>query len=142
MSGSAAAVRRWPTWLASLRPPAAAAASAWVALGVLEGLPPLEDEIAFLWEADVMADGEIYLASPPSPHSFLVPFVVDHEGRRFGKYPPGWPAALSLGARAGAPWAVNPLLAGLGVWLIYRLGSRVAGQWIGVLAAPPARSSA
>ena len=141
MSGSAAAVRRWPTVLALLISAAAAAASAWVALEVFEGLPHLEDEIAFLWEADVMADGEIYLASPPSPHSFLVPFVVDHEGRRFGKYPPGWPAALSLGARAGAPWAVNPLLAGLGVWLIYRLGSRVAGQWIGVLAAALAASS-
>jgi hypothetical protein len=120
---------------------AAVAVSAWVALSVFEGLPHLEDEMAFLWEADVMAQGKIRLPSPPSPDSFLVPFVVDHEGWRFGKYPPGWPAALSLGARAGAAWAVNPLLAGLGIWLIYRLGSRVSGPWVGVLAAALAATS-
>jgi 4-amino-4-deoxy-L-arabinose transferase-like glycosyltransferase len=106
-----------------------------VARDVFEGIPHLEDEMALLWEADVMAEGRIDLPSPPSPTSFLVPFVVDHDGRRFGKYPPGWPAALSLGARLDAEWIVNPLLAGLGVWLIYRLGSRVAGPWIGLLAA-------
>jgi len=126
---------RWPTAVALLFSAAAIAASAWVALGVFEGLPHLEDEMAFLWEAGVMAEGNIRMPSPPSPRSFLVPFVVDHDGQRFGKYPPGWPAALSLGARAGAAWLVNPLLAGLGVWLIYRLGSRVASPWIGVLAA-------
>ncbi len=132
---------RWPTALALVISLAVVAASTWVALGVFERLPHLEDEMAFLWEAQVMADGEIRLPSPPSPQSFLVPFVVDHGGWRFGKYPPGWPAALSLGARLGLAWAVNPLLAGLGVWLIYRLGSRVAGPWIGVLAAGLAATS-
>jgi hypothetical protein len=138
---TSSATRRWPTALALLIAIAAAAASAWVSLGVFEALPHLEDEMAFLWEGEVMAEGEIRLPSPPSPRSFLNPFVVDHEGWRFGKYPPGWPAALSLGARVGLAWAVNPLLAGLGVWLIYRLGSRVVGPWVGVLAAGLASTS-
>jgi len=126
---------RWPSALALVVAAAAAMAAGWVSREIFEGIPHLEDEMALLWEADVMAEGEIDLPSPPSPTSFLVPFVVDHDGRRFGKYPPGWPAALSLGARLDAEWLVNPLLAGLGVWLIYRLGSRVAGPWIGLLAA-------
>jgi 4-amino-4-deoxy-L-arabinose transferase-like glycosyltransferase len=107
-----------------------------VAVGsrVFERLPHLEDEIAFLWEAEVMADGHITLPSPPQPRSFLVPFVVDYHGQRFGKYPPGWPATLALGARVGAPWLVNPLLAGLAGWLVYRLGSRLVSRGVGLLA--------
>lgn len=110
------------------------AASRWIAVSIFEELPHLEDEFANLWQAEVMADGRIALASPSEPQSFLVPFVVDHEGVRFGKYPPGWPAALAVGAFVGFPYWVNPLLAGLATWLTYRLGSRLAGGWGGVLA--------
>jgi 4-amino-4-deoxy-L-arabinose transferase-like glycosyltransferase len=70
-----------------------------------------------------------------SSGSFLVPFVVDYEGQRFGKYPLGWPAMLALGIALGARSLVNPLLAGLGVWLTYRLGKRTLGETVGLLAA-------
>lgn len=134
-----ATLRRGPRWLtadalALLMALAATAASAWVAWNVFEAIPHVEDEIAHLWQAEVMADGRLYLESPPAPHSFLVAFVVDYEGRRFGKYPPGWPAALSIGVRAGAAWLVNPILAGLSAWLIYRLGAKVFTRGIGLLA--------
>jgi 4-amino-4-deoxy-L-arabinose transferase-like glycosyltransferase len=111
------------------------AASAWIAADIFEDLPHIEDEFAYLWQAHVMASGRIALPSPPEPESFLVPFVVDHDGLRFGKYPPGWPAALAIGAAAGATSWVNPMLAGLAVWLTYRLGRRLAGDAAGLLAA-------
>jgi 4-amino-4-deoxy-L-arabinose transferase-like glycosyltransferase len=115
--------------------------STWVADGVYEGLPHLEDEFAFLWEAEVMAEGHIALVTPNEPRSIIVPFVVDFAGQRFGKYPPGWPAALSLGARLDTPWVVNALLAGLSIWLVYRLGSKIAGRKVGLLAAGLSLSS-
>jgi 4-amino-4-deoxy-L-arabinose transferase-like glycosyltransferase len=127
--------RHLPDVLALALAVAAAIASAWVSASYFERIPHLEDEFANLWEADVMATGRIALPSPPQPESFLVPFVVDYNGLRFGKYPPGYPAALSLGVRAGAPWLVNALLAGFSVWLIYRLGRRLAGKAAGVIAA-------
>jgi 4-amino-4-deoxy-L-arabinose transferase-like glycosyltransferase len=111
------------------------AASFYVASEILEGIPHVEDEFAYLWQAEVMAEGRITLPSPPEPESFLVPFVVDHNGARFGKYPPGWPAVLALGVTAGAAEWVNPLLAGVVVWLTYRLGRRLAGDVAGILAA-------
>jgi hypothetical protein len=43
------------------------------------------------------------------------------DGRWFSVFPPGWPALLALGVGAGAPWLVNPLLAGLNVLLVSRL---------------------
>lgn len=112
-----------------------ALASAVVSDRVFERIPHVEDEFANLWQAEVMADGQITLPSPTYTRSFLVPFVVDYQGRRFGKYSPGWPATLSLGARLGVPWLVNPLLGGLAVWLVYRLGSKIVGRGGGLLAA-------
>jgi len=113
----------------------AVAASLATAREVFEELPHVEDEFANLWQASVMAEGKIALPSPPEPPSFLVPFVVDHRGLRFGKYLPGWPATLALGVATGAPYAVNPILAGVAVWLTYRLGTRLAGVAAGLLAA-------
>ena len=102
---------------------------------VFEGLAHLEDEMAYAWQAQVMARGDLTLPSPPSPKSFLVPFVVDYEGQRFGKYPLGWPALLALGINLGARGLVNPLLGGVGVWLTYRLGKRTFSELVGLLAA-------
>jgi hypothetical protein len=110
-------------------------AAAWISSNIFEGIPHLEDEFAYVWQAQVIAQGDLAVPTPPEPKSFLVPFVVDHEGLRFGKYPLGWPALLSLGELLGLRWLVNPFLAGAAVWLTYRLGSKLLGETIGVLAA-------
>ncbi len=102
---------------------------------VFEGVPHIEDEIAYVWQADVIATGQLAIPSPPHPKSYLVPFVVDYDGLRFGKYPLGWPALLSIGVRLGIRHWVNPVLAGLAVWLTYCLGKRTFSQVVALLAA-------
>jgi hypothetical protein len=102
---------------------------------VFENMPHLEDEIAYAWQAQVIAHGQLSIASPKDAHSFFVPFVVDYQGRRFSKYPLGWPILLAVGVGLGVRGLVNPLLAGLGVWLIYLLGRRLAGPFASLLAA-------
>ncbi len=102
---------------------------------VFEGLAHLEDEMAYVWQAQALAGGAFKLPSPPEPKSFLVPFVVDYDGYRFGKYPPGWPAVLATGELLDLRNWVNPLLAGLAIWLTYRLGRRVLNPRLGLLAA-------
>lgn len=128
-------MRRLPSILAAVIALGACLAAGWASAAVFERIPHLEDEFAILWQADVMADGHIAQPSPDFPRSFMVPFVVDYQGLRFGKYPPGWPALLSLGVRVGAPWLVNALLAGACAWLTYRLGRRLGGPAVGLLAA-------
>ena len=102
---------------------------------VFERMAHLEDEMAYVWEAEVIARGHLTLPTPPHPKSFLVPFVVDYQGQRFGKYPLGWPLLLAVGVRFGLRFLVNPLLAGVGVWLTYRLGKHIFSEVVGLLAA-------
>ena len=91
--------------------------------------------MAYVWQAQAISHGYLTLPSPALPKSFLVPFVVDYHGQRFGKYPLGWPVVLALGERLGVPYLVNPILAGLGVWLTYQLGKRLFGATVALLAA-------
>jgi 4-amino-4-deoxy-L-arabinose transferase-like glycosyltransferase len=110
----------------------ATAAVAWLAF---ERLPHLEDEVAYLFQAKTMALGRLTVPSPAHPDAFWTPFVLDYRGQRFGKYPPGWPAVLAVGVLAGAPWLVNPLLAALALYLVYRLGQSLYDERTGLLAA-------
>jgi hypothetical protein len=109
--------------------------SAWVSADIYEGLAQLEDEFAYQWQAQVITQGDLKISSPPEAQMFVVPFVIDHGGERFGKYPLGWPVMLSFGERLGLIRLVNPLLAGLAVWLTYRLGQNLLGNKVGLLAA-------
>lgn len=92
---------------------------------VYERMPHFEDEMAYVWQAQAIAGGQLALVSPPQPKSFMTPFIIDYNGQRFGKYPPGWPTVLALGVLTGLGDWVNPLLAGAGLWLLYLLARRL-----------------
>jgi len=109
--------------------------TAWISANIFEGLPHLEDEYAYVWQAQAIAGGQFIIPSPPESDKFMIPFVVDYNGQRFGKYPLGWPVVLSFGERVGLRTLVNPLLAGLAVWLTYRLSKKILGERCGLLAA-------
>lgn len=141
---SACAVPVWrnlPTFLALLLALAAIWLTHHLAGQIFEFLPHLEDEIAYTWQAKVYARGALTVPSPVDEKSFMVPFVVDHNGQRFAKYPPGWPALLAWGVRLGMRDWVNPFLAGLAIWWIYRLGKRHFSSGVGLLAATLTLSS-
>jgi 4-amino-4-deoxy-L-arabinose transferase-like glycosyltransferase len=105
-----------------------------VAGQVFESVPHLEDEVTLAWQASAAAGGYLRVPSPPQHASFFVPFVVDFNGARFGKYPPGFPALLSLGIRLGARDLVNPLIAAASLWLMYLLGKKILDEKTALLA--------
>ena len=115
--------------------------TAQIATRIFENMLQLIDEVAYLWQAKAIAGGALILPSPAVTSSseqgggFSIPFVIDYQGQRFGKYPLGWPMLLALGLRLGLRDWLNPALAGLAVWLIYRLGTKLAGPGVGLLAA-------
>jgi 4-amino-4-deoxy-L-arabinose transferase-like glycosyltransferase len=102
---------------------------------VLERVAHIEDEVAYLFQAQVFAAGHAYVDAPFQTNCFFAPFVLDYQGRRFGKYPPAWPALLSLGLRMGQAWWVNAACTALSLALVFRLGSEVQHPRVGALAA-------
>jgi hypothetical protein len=109
--------------------------SAWLSEAAFERIPHIEDELAYLSEARVMARGNLVIETPEPRLAYVQPFVIDYNGNRFGKYTPGFPALLAIGVLLGQEWVINALFAALTVALVYRLGREVFGPDVGVFAA-------
>ena len=106
-----------------------------VADRILEQVPHIEDEVAYLFQAQVFSIGHLYVDAPVPSNCFFAPFVIDHEGRRFGKYPPGWPLLLAAGVWMGQAWWVNAGCAALTTALLFRLGAELHSPLVGAMAA-------
>jgi 4-amino-4-deoxy-L-arabinose transferase-like glycosyltransferase len=107
-----------------------------IAWGVFGALPHLEDEQANVFQAKVFASGHVTVDVPRvQPGAFFIPFIVQLNGRQFGKYPPGYPLALALGELIGQPWLINSIAAALGVLGAYLLGRDLFDEHTGLLAA-------
>ncbi len=111
------------------------AASAWVSTTVFDRLPHVEDDVAFLFQARVIASGHLLIPPPSLPVFFQIPFVIIRDGHWFGKYPPGYPMVLALGVLFGQPWLLNPIVGALDVGLVYLAGRRLFDAATGLLAA-------
>jgi 4-amino-4-deoxy-L-arabinose transferase-like glycosyltransferase len=109
--------------------------TALVSRAVFERLPHLEDEVAYLFQAKTYAHGDLVIETPQPRRAFWMPFVVDLDGLRFGKYSPGWPALLAPGVAMGQPWIINAFFGMLTVALVYRFGRELYNVDAGLVAA-------
>ncbi|MFQ3535912.1 MAG: glycosyltransferase family 39 protein [Aggregatilineales bacterium] len=116
-------------------------AAAHISAAVLERLPRLEDEFAYLYQARIFSGGRAWVERQEPVAVFWQPFLLQPDEspdgvlRRFGKYPPGWPLVLALGVWLGQEWLINAFLAMLNVGLIYRLGCELFDEAVGTVAA-------
>lgn len=99
-------------------------------LYVLEGIPHVQDEVAYMFQGRIFAHLRSWAPVPPSPEFFQSAFVQIYDGRWFSKYPPGYPLMLALGVWAGVPWLVNAFSAGASLALIYAAGLRMFGRQV------------
>lgn len=104
-----------------------------------EGQPHVEDEVAYVFQARTFAAGALTAPLPPAAAMpGLEYYLFDSDGGRwFATTPPGWPAVLALGEAIGAPWIINPALAGLSVLLAHAIVRRRAGRdaadWVAIV---------
>jgi hypothetical protein len=98
-----------------------------LAYWVWEGHPHISDEITFLFHAKYFAAGSLAAPGVPVPELFDAYQIQCSTTRCLSVLQPGWPGLLSLGVRAGAPWLVNPLVAGLNTVLFFLFVREVYG---------------
>jgi hypothetical protein len=98
---------------------------ALIARLVFAGRPLLIDEIVQVFQARILAGGQLWL--PPAAHQeFFSSFhVVEQGGRVYGQFPMGGPAMLALGTPLGAEWLVDPLFGVLAVLGFAALARRI-----------------
>ncbi len=100
---------------------------------ILDHTPRINDEIAYNFQAKIFLSGRLYAPSPSSSGSFDFPHIVNN-GRWYAQYPPGFPALMLIGLLLKAPWLLNPILAGLSIFLFYFLGREMYSRKVGIIA--------
>jgi len=87
---------------------------------VLQNQPVTDDERVYLFQADLLSRGRLFLESQPLREFFDNVFVINN-GKWYGKYPPGHPLLLVPGVIVGLPRVVPAILAAINLLLLYRL---------------------
>ncbi|HEU4994629.1 MAG TPA: hypothetical protein VFT29_07405 [Gemmatimonadaceae bacterium] len=97
--------------------------AAWALSG---GFPLHIDDMTQAVQARIFAQGRPWLQTPANPEFTSTLLIVDHGGKTFSQFPPGWSAFLALGELVHAPWLIAPLLGALitvtGFWMARALG--------------------
>jgi hypothetical protein len=123
----------------------ALASAVLVVLGeifVYHEYPLCMDEYAAVFQSKIFASGHLFAELPPSAVKWLVfpgfngsfLFVSQETGRAVEGYWPGYALLLAPFEFFNVPWLCNALLAGLAIYLIYRItiditGDRRAAGW-------------
>jgi hypothetical protein len=120
-------MREWCLALCSVLVVGAVAGSAMLGRIVLGGVPHGYDAGAYYFQGQTMSTGRLVAPGTPLPEMFWMGNVVVEQGKRFGKYPPGWPACLAVFMAVGVPWLANPVLSGVCLALVMASAWRLFG---------------
>jgi len=72
----------------------------WIMIDCHEKIPHIQDSSVYLFQAKMHANGWVYLPTPSFIDSVNFEFMVNRDGKWYGKYPPGHPLVLTLGILA------------------------------------------
>lgn len=81
------------------------------------------DEPVYIYQAETYAQGRIYNTIPQPQENFQQWFIIDHEGKRFGKYPFGASLIYLVGVLINNIEINLSLLAVFNIYLIYLLAA-------------------
>ncbi len=109
----------------------------YVAYGVLDAMPHVQDSAAYIFQARMFAERRLLVPDPGAGlHDFLDhAYVLFYNGAWFSKYPPGYPLLLALGVLIGQPAIIDPLCGAAALLLVYLTGRRLFSTTVGALAA-------
>ena len=86
------------------------------------------DEMAQRFQAELLAHGHLFARSATPSEFFSTLETLDVDGRWFSQFPIGGPAILAIGVFVGAPFVVNPFLAGIAAIAVYRFAAKTGDE--------------
>ncbi len=101
---------------------------------IFDHIPHINDEIVYLFQAQIFLSGKLYYASPCGKEFFDFTHMINN-GNWYGQYPFGYPLLLVLGVLLNAPWIVNPLFAAFSIIIFFFLGKEIYDEKTGIIAA-------
>lgn len=99
---------------------------------VLLDFPLSNDEFAYLYQADILAEGKLYAESPPMPDFFKFTGIIFNH-KTYSKYTIGWPLLLALAGMAGLRSFTAPFLAAGSLVLLYLILKRLHSPTAGII---------
>jgi len=106
-----------------------------IAVWALRAFPNSSDEYDYLFQAKTFLAGRLWNPIPPQHEFFAFDWQFFHDGRWTTYYPPGWPLLLAAAQGLQMPaWVVSPLLGGILLFAMFKLGERRDGNLGGVFA--------
>jgi len=130
MQSAEGSPRAWLTALSLI----AFVGAALVALGPLEGIPHVTDEVSYTLQARLFASG--LRMGPAADNASMLAYPFWQTGpASYSVFPPGWPLLLAVGEKLGAGWLVNPLLGASLPFLTWRLARHWTSPRAALLAA-------
>jgi hypothetical protein len=95
------------------------------------------DEYVYLYQAETLSRGKLWESAHALPDFFYFNHIAQKEGVSVGRFPPGWPAILSVAFFLNIPpFVVNPVLGLISLILFYLLAVKLYGQRIALWALP------
>jgi hypothetical protein len=125
---------RWPHFLAAVGALHLALTLAFSSL-FFGGVPHVQDSVAQLFQAKILAGGAIFVPAPPVPEAFDYSHLIVLSGRWFSLYHLAHPFLISLALRLGAPQLANPVIGVVGLLGLACLARSVAGDRVARVAA-------
>ncbi|OGL39390.1 MAG: hypothetical protein A2042_10040 [Candidatus Schekmanbacteria bacterium GWA2_38_11] len=102
--------------------------TSFLSLFILDKIPHIQDEIAYLFQAKIFSIGNLYATPHKLKEFFDYEFVINNNGKWYGKYFFGFPLLLSLGVIIGYPWIINPLIGAISIFVISLIGRDLFGK--------------
>ena len=101
---------------------------------IFDHIPHINDEIVYLFQAQIFLSGKLYYPSPCGREFFDFTHIINN-GKWYGQYPFGYPLLLVFGILLNAPWIVNTLFAAFSIIIFFFLGKEIYDQKTGIIAA-------
>jgi hypothetical protein len=104
-----------------------------IARGTLQQFPNSSDEYVYLYQASTISKGKLWEADHDLKTFFYFNHIKQKDGISVGRFPPGWPALLSISYYFGFPaYLMNPFLGLIALILFYNFARRYFSERVAI----------